>query len=73
LAGLDRGVLDVIDPLTNPRAHGGDPADAFDLVIPSIPGFGLSWPTREPGWTERRVARAFAELMQRLGYDRYGA
>jgi pimeloyl-ACP methyl ester carboxylesterase len=65
--------LNVIDPLTNPRAHGGDAADAFHLVIPSIPGFGLSGPTSEAGWTERRVARAFAELMRRLGYDRYGA
>jgi pimeloyl-ACP methyl ester carboxylesterase len=65
--------LDVIGPLTNPRVHGGDPADAFHLVIPSIPGFGLSGPTREAGWTERRVASAFAELMRRLSYDRYGA
>jgi epoxide hydrolase len=65
--------LDVIGPLTDPAAHGGDPADAFHLVIPSIPGFGLSGPTREPGWTERRVASAFAELMRRLGYERYGA
>jgi epoxide hydrolase len=65
--------LDVIGPLTIPRAHGADPADAFHVVIPSIPGFGFSGPTREPGWTERRVARAFAELMHRLGYERYGA
>jgi pimeloyl-ACP methyl ester carboxylesterase len=65
--------LDIIEPLTDPRAHGGDPADAFHLVIPSIPGFGLSGATGEPGWTQRRVARAFAELMNRLGYDRYGA
>jgi epoxide hydrolase len=65
--------LGVIGPLTDPRAHGGDPADAFHLVVPSIPGFGLSGPTKEPGWTERRVAGAFAELMRRLGYDRYGA
>jgi epoxide hydrolase len=65
--------LDVIGPLTDPRSHGGDPADAFHLVIPSIPGFGLSGPTGDPGWTHRRVARAFAELMSRLGYDRYGA
>jgi len=65
--------LDVIGPLADPRGHGGDPADAFHLVIPSIPGFGLSGPTRESGWTERRVAGAFAELMRRLGYERYGA
>jgi epoxide hydrolase len=65
--------LDIIGPLTDPRAHGGDPADAFHLVIPSIPGFGLSGPTSEPGWSAGRVGRAFAELMSRLGYDRYGA
>jgi epoxide hydrolase len=65
--------LDIIAPLTDPRAHGGDPADAFHLVIPSIPGFGLSGPTSEPGWSAGRVGGAFAELMSRLGYDRYGA
>jgi epoxide hydrolase len=65
--------LDVIAPLTDPRSHDGDPGDAFHLVIPSIPGFGLSGPTAEPGWGVRRIARAFAELMGRLGYDRYGA
>jgi epoxide hydrolase len=63
----------VTGPLTAPRAHGGDPADAFDLVLPSIPGFGFSGPTRETGWEFRRVANAFAELMRRLGYQRYGA
>jgi epoxide hydrolase len=61
----------VIGPLTNPRAHGGDPADAFHLVIPTIPGFGFSGPTREPGWNAIRVAVAWAELMRRLGYDSY--
>jgi epoxide hydrolase len=65
--------LDVIEPLADPRNHGGDPADAFHLVIPSIPGFGLSGPTPDEGWTQRRIARAFAELMRRLGYERYGA
>jgi pimeloyl-ACP methyl ester carboxylesterase len=65
--------LDVISPLTNPRAHGGDLADAFHLVIPSIPGFAFSGPTHETGWNRYRVARAWAELMNRLGYDRYGA
>lgn len=64
--------LDVIGPLTDPRAHGADPTDAFHLVIPSIPGYGLSGPTREPGWDVHRVARAWAELMRRLGYHRYG-
>jgi pimeloyl-ACP methyl ester carboxylesterase len=65
--------LDVIGPLTDPRAHGADPADAFHLVIPSIPGYGFSGPTRDTGWTTRRIAEAFAELMGRLGYERYGA
>jgi epoxide hydrolase len=62
---------DVIGPLSNPRAHGGDPADAFHLVIPSIPGFGFSGPTPEPGWDMVRIAIAWAELMSRLGYDSY--
>ncbi len=65
--------LDLIGPLTDPRSHGGDPADAFHVVVPSPPGFGLSGPTRETGWTVARVARALAELMRRLGYDRYVA
>jgi len=65
--------LDVIGPLTDPRAYGGDAADAFHLVIPSLPGFGFSGPTREPGWDSFRIAGAFAELMRRLGYGRYGA
>ena len=65
--------LDVIGPLTDPRAHGGDPADAFHVVAPSIPGFGLSGPVRDAGWGTKRFARAFAELMRRLGYGRYGA
>jgi len=65
--------LDVIGPLADPRAHGGDPADAFHLVIPSLPGYGFSGPTREPGWTTDRAAGAWAELMARLGYRRYGA
>ena len=65
--------LDVIGPLADPRAHGGDPADAFHLVIPRSPGFGFSGPTRSAGWTTGRVARAWAELMARLGYERYGA
>lgn len=63
---------DVVGPLTDPRAHGGDPSDAFHLVVPSIPGFGLSGPTRETGWEFTRVAAAFATLMDRLGYRRFG-
>ncbi|TCO26300.1 pimeloyl-ACP methyl ester carboxylesterase [Kribbella steppae] len=63
---------DVAGPLSDPRAYGGDPSDAFHLVIPSIPGFALSGPTRETGWEFMRVARAWSELMTRLGYDRYG-
>ncbi|MGR6975136.1 epoxide hydrolase family protein [Streptomyces cynarae] len=62
--------LDVIGPLSDPRAHGGDPADAFHLVIPSIPGYGFSTLT-DTGWDTARIARAWAELMARLGYDRY--
>jgi pimeloyl-ACP methyl ester carboxylesterase len=65
--------MNVIGPLTDPRAHGGDPADAFHLVMPSIPGFGFSTPVRETGWDLPRISNAFAELMRRLGYDRYGA
>jgi epoxide hydrolase len=65
--------LDLIGPLSDPRAHGADPADAFDLVIPSIPGVGFSGPTSAPGWNTTRIARAWVTLMERLGYDRYGA
>ena len=64
---------DLIEPLTNPRAHGGAPGEAFHVVIPSLPGFGFSGPTGEPGWNAQRTAKAWAELMRRLGYDRYGA
>lgn len=64
--------LDLIGPLTDPVAHGGAAEDAFHLVIPSIPGFGFSGPVTEPGWGLPRVARAWAELMGRLGYERYG-
>lgn len=63
----------VIGPLTDPRAHGGDPADAFHIVAPSMPGFAFSGPTHETGWDMARIARAWAELMSRLGYERYGA
>jgi microsomal epoxide hydrolase len=64
---------ELIGPLTDPRAHGGDPADAFHLVVPSIPGYGFSGPTHERGWDVHRVAVAWDELMTRLGYQRYGA
>ncbi len=64
--------LDVIGPLTDPVAHGGDAADAFHLVIPSLPGYGLSGPLTETGWTDGRAASALTELMDRLGYGRYG-
>lgn len=64
--------LDIIGPLTNPRVHGGNPENAFHLVIPSIPGFGFSMPLSGPGWTTGRVALAFTQLMARLGYDQYG-
>jgi epoxide hydrolase len=65
--------LDMIGPLSDPRAHGGDPSDAFHVVIPSVPGYGFSGPTRSKGWGSRRVAAAWHELMRRLGYGRYGA
>jgi epoxide hydrolase len=65
--------LDVVGPLTDPAGHGGQASDAFDVVIPSIPGFGFSGPTADVGWDSHRIATAFAELMQRLGYDRYVA
>jgi microsomal epoxide hydrolase len=62
---------DVIGPLSDPRAHGGDPADAFHLVIPSLVGYGPSGPHREEGWGTLRIAAAWAELMAGLGYERY--
>jgi len=65
--------LDVIGPLADPRAYGGDPTDAFDVVVPSVPGYGLSGPTHETGWDTARVAKAWDQLMKRLGYERYGA
>jgi pimeloyl-ACP methyl ester carboxylesterase len=66
-------LLDSIAPLTDPCAHGGKPADAFDLVLPSLPGYGLSAEPAEVGWDSARIARAWAVLMRRLGYTRYGA
>lgn len=64
----------LIEPLTNPAAHGGDPADAFDVIIPALPGYGFSGKPREPGWNPVRIAAAFDRLMVKgLGYPRYGA
>ena len=66
-------MLGVIGPLTDPTAHGGSAEDAFHLVVPSIPGYGFSAEPAEVGWNVGRVAQAWAELMRRLGYDRYVA
>jgi len=65
--------LKIIEPLTDPTTHGASAADAFHLVIPSLPGHGFSGTPTEPGWDPIRVARAWAELMNRLGYDHYVA
>jgi len=65
--------LKIIEPLTDPTAHGGDAADAFHLVIPSMPGYGFSGKPTTTGWGPERMARAWAELMKRLGYNRYVA
>jgi pimeloyl-ACP methyl ester carboxylesterase len=65
--------LDVLGPLTDPPAYGGDPADAFTVVCPSLPGYGFSDKPRGPGWGVERIADAWAALMARLGYPRYGA
>ena len=65
--------LDLVGPLTDPAAYGGDPADAFDLVIPSLPGFGFSGKTAERGYSPERMSDILATLMARLGYERYGA
>jgi len=65
--------LGIIDPLTNPTAHGGSASDAFHLVIPSMPGYGFSAKPTTTGWDPDHIARAWAELMKRLGYTRYVA
>ena len=65
--------LKVIGPLTDPASHGGDPADAFHVVCPSLPGYGFSDKPTGTGWGIDRIARAWATLMARLGYERYGA
>jgi pimeloyl-ACP methyl ester carboxylesterase len=66
-------LLDIVGPLTDPKAYGGRVEDAFDLVVPSIPGYGFSSEPTELGWGPGRVGQAWAELMRRLGYDRYVA
>ena len=65
--------LKIIEPLTNPTAHGGKAEDAFHVVIPSMPGYGFSGKPTKPGWGPERIARAWATLMERLGYQRYAA
>jgi len=65
--------LKIVDPLTNPTAHGGSASDAFDVVIPSIPGYGYSGKPSSTGWDPVRIARAWIELMKRLGYERFVA
>jgi epoxide hydrolase len=65
--------LKVIGPLADPTAHGGDAADAFHVVCPSLPGYGFSDKPAQPGWGVERIAAAWARLMARLGYERYGA
>ncbi|MEU1586939.1 epoxide hydrolase family protein [Micromonospora sp. NPDC005710] len=65
--------VDIIDALVDPAAHGGDAADAFHVVVPTIPGYGFSGPTRQAGWDTERVGRAWTTLMADLGYDRYVA
>jgi pimeloyl-ACP methyl ester carboxylesterase len=66
-------LLETVGPLTDPPAHGGAAQDAFDLILPSLPGYGFSGEPAETGWDPGRVARAWAELMRRLGYTRYVA
>jgi pimeloyl-ACP methyl ester carboxylesterase len=66
-------LLEVVGPLTDPTAHGGSAEDAFDLVLPSLPGYGFSAEPAETGWDPGRIAQAWAELMRRLGYTRYVA
>jgi pimeloyl-ACP methyl ester carboxylesterase len=66
-------LLKIIDPLTNPTAHGGQASDAFDVVIPSIPGYGFSGKPQQPGWGPDHIATAWVELMRRLGYTQFVA
>src|SRR5262249_31241674 len=65
--------LKIIDPLVNPTAHGGRAEDAFDVVVPSMPGYGFSGKPTVTGWDAAHIARAWATLMKRLGYKKYGA
>jgi pimeloyl-ACP methyl ester carboxylesterase len=65
--------LDLVGPLTDPVAHGGSAVDAFDVVLPSLPGYGFSGKPTEPGWGVERIAAAWADLMRGLGYQRFGA
>nr|WP_212519453.1 alpha/beta fold hydrolase [Actinospica acidithermotolerans] len=65
--------LILIGPLTDPVAHRGDAADSFDVVVPSLPGFGFSGKPTETGWNVGRIASAWAEPMKRLGYSRWAA
>jgi pimeloyl-ACP methyl ester carboxylesterase len=65
--------MKIIEPLTNPTAHGGTADDAFHLVIPSLPGYGFSGKPTAPGWNPVSIAKAWATLMQRLGYTKYVA
>ncbi|SDW76388.1 Pimeloyl-ACP methyl ester carboxylesterase [Arthrobacter sp. cf158] len=64
--------LQLVGPLTEPQDHGGDAKDAFHVVIPSIPGFAFSSPLSDASWDDGHIARAFAEIMARLGYERFG-
>jgi pimeloyl-ACP methyl ester carboxylesterase len=66
-------LLKIVDPLTNPTAHGGDASEAFDLVVPSLPGYGFSGKPTSTGWDPQRIARAWVVLMKRLGYTRFVA
>ena len=66
-------LLETVGPLTDPTAHGGEGEDAFHLVLPSLPGYGLSAEPRELGWDAGHIGAAWAELMSRLGYTRYVA
>src|SRR5437667_4355934 len=65
--------LKIIDPLTNPTAHGGNASDAFDVVVPSLPGYGFSGKPTGTGWDPERIASAWAVLMKRLGYSKFVA
>jgi pimeloyl-ACP methyl ester carboxylesterase len=65
--------LGLVGPLTDPAAHGGDPADAFDVIVPSLPGYGFSNRPTKPGMTPRRIAELWVKLMTELGYDRFAA